>query len=259
MAAPDVDLGKKVGPFPLGVWVALVGGGLGLGLYLRNRNKGSSSADAGDEDAAGPDYTESASGLAGVGLGAAYVPAAAATNDTNVTPKFQTNEEWAQAALQEGLARGYTATVVNSALQKWLYNSGTLSTQEASLINILVGAIGAPPVTPSTTDVTQIPQPGPVTPVTPVNPTKYVRLRLAPTGLFVAQRTKSSIRLRCNKVAGATQYRWYMTGRNGYVTTTTPGVDIKALRSKRTYHFQVVAWNPMGPSPRSASVSGTTL
>ncbi len=38
---PQLDLGKQIGPLPLGAWIVVVGGGLGIALYTRRMGQSS--------------------------------------------------------------------------------------------------------------------------------------------------------------------------------------------------------------------------
>src|SRR5690242_7170017 len=103
-----MDLGKQVGPLPLGAWIAVVGGGLGLAWYT---SKKPSAADVAAE-------TVDESGGTGEGPGLTYVPVQG--TDTSDTGKPTDNDEWGRQAIDGLIALGYPAGIVNSAITKGL-------------------------------------------------------------------------------------------------------------------------------------------
>lgn len=138
--AAELDLGKMVGPLPLGAWVGAVGvGGL---LLVRNRR----AAAAAPTTVTGDSGTVSLNGDPGVGTGAvggwAYQSPTAATS--TLVPEPTTNEEWAQRRLNQLIALGYDPAVADSALRKYL-EGAALSASEYALTKVALG-FGAPPL-----------------------------------------------------------------------------------------------------------------
>ncbi|HVI71470.1 MAG TPA: hypothetical protein VM656_08300 [Pyrinomonadaceae bacterium] len=130
-----VDLGKQVGPLPLGAWLAVVAGGLGIAWYTTRTGKQA------------PIPVEDVSGVPGVGVGAP----AAWTPITGTPPDGQqqaitTNEQWTNRAISWLIANGYPPVQSDSAVRKYI--TGTrMSVQETTLIGIVLVAIGPPPQT----------------------------------------------------------------------------------------------------------------
>lgn len=150
-----MDLGKQVGPLPLGAWIVVVGGGLGLAWYTSKQKVPAEDTSTTDE-----------SGGSGTGPGyATFVPVTPAESEGNDNP--QTNEEWARIAIDGLISRGYPAALVNSAITKALmggqdYDGKKMSVQEWSIWQLALLYYGTPPQpvnVPPPTDV-----PGPVTP-----------------------------------------------------------------------------------------------
>lgn len=133
-----LDLGKQMGPLPLGAWIVVVAGGLGIAYYTKTH-------------AAPADPTIDTSGQPGVGDGSVggWVPTSPNTSDTgnaasNTAPT--TNEEWAYQAKQLLIGLGYPATTVSSAIDKYV-NGLTPSIQEYTLVGIALAKIGPLPQT----------------------------------------------------------------------------------------------------------------
>ena len=128
-----LDLGKQIGPLPLGAWIAVVAVGGGIAWYTRR---------SGQE----PTIVEDTSGTPGVGVGGsgvAWTQVPPTNNPVNTAPT--TNEEWAQKAAQWLLAMGYPSAVAQQAVSKYVNGTGTLSAQEYSLIALALVAVGPLP------------------------------------------------------------------------------------------------------------------
>lgn len=83
--------------------------------------------------------------------------------------------------------------------------------------------------------------------------TKAVSLA-KPTGLKASSITKSSFRVTCSKVNGATYYRWYLNGRP-YGASDQPYRDFTSLKSKTTYSVTVAAdTSNQTPGPQSSAL-----
>jgi hypothetical protein len=157
-----MDLGKQVGPLPLGAWIVVVAGGLGIALYTsRQKVEEPETVDETGDVGVGPSgFTQ-------------LVPVQPPTeNETGPA----TNEEWARIAIDGMISRGYPAALVNSAITKALmggtdYEGKKMSVQEWSIWQLALLYYGTPPQpvnVPPPTDV-----PGPVIPPTnppPTNP-----------------------------------------------------------------------------------------
>lgn len=155
-----VDLGKQVGPLPLGAWVAVVGTGVGIAVYQRRTT---ASAD--------PTIVDDTSGTPGVGVGGSgqwvNVDPPTGSDTGDVVPT--TNEEWAVKAINYLIAHNYPPAMADSAIRKYIAGaSDQLSTAEWALVTIALGALKSPPspLPPSGTPPTG-------TPTTPATTTGY--------------------------------------------------------------------------------------
>lgn len=129
----DVDLGKMIGPLPLGAWLATVGGGLALMVYTRRQNPVTATEAAPDPNP-------------GVGDGSVggWVQNAPATG--GVAPDPTTNEEWAVMAVNGLIAMGYAPLVADSAIRKYMDGGSGMSATEFALVSIALAKYGMPPV-----------------------------------------------------------------------------------------------------------------
>jgi hypothetical protein len=109
--ASGIDLGKQVGPLPLGAWVAVVGAGLGVALYTRRQSQG----------ATDPTVVEDTSGVPGVGTGVNGMWTDVTPVPPSDTPTVYTdNDSWGRAAIDRLVADGYQPAQVYSAITKAL-------------------------------------------------------------------------------------------------------------------------------------------
>jgi hypothetical protein len=128
-----VDLGKPVGPLPLGAWLAVVAGGLGIAWYTSRTGKQ-------------PIEVEDTSGVPGVGVGAPapWTPITGQPESGQQQPVITTNEQWANKAISWLIANGYPPIQSDSAVRKYI--TGTrMGVQETTLIGIVLVALGPPP------------------------------------------------------------------------------------------------------------------
>jgi hypothetical protein len=87
--------------------------------------------------------------------------------------------------------------------------------------------------------------------------TKAVTLA-KPSGLKASAVTKSSARVTCNKVAGATYYRWYLNG-NSVGSTDAPYRDFTGLKSRTSYRVSVAGdTTNQSPGPQSSALTVKT-
>lgn len=155
----SIDLGKQVGPLPLGAWIAVVGGGLAIAYWQRN-------AGASEE----PEIVEDVSGDEGVGEGPGWTYVPPTPGDAAPGVKYDSNEAWGQAAINWLIAQGYPPGVASSAITKGLsggvdIEGNKMSIQEWALWQIALRQFGSPPYPVNV----QPPKstPGPVTPTNP--------------------------------------------------------------------------------------------
>lgn len=147
-----LDLGKQIGPLPLGAWIAVVGVGGGIAWYTRR---------SGGE----PTIVEDTSGTPGVGVGGMgpFIPVTPESNAGGGIAPPTTNEEWGRRAVEWLTAYGMQAMMAQQAVSKYL--SGVkLSAQEFSLIGLaLVGVGPLPQALPPVPDETTEPDTTPTT------------------------------------------------------------------------------------------------
>lgn len=127
--ADGLELGKKVGPLPMGAWIAVVGGGLALAYFV---NRGQS---AEPQLAAEP------------GVGTGLIPAGAGVEplpSTEANETASTNAQWEQTVSNWLIAQGHDPGVSSNAVRKYL-SGETLTLQEQSLINLALIVHGTPP------------------------------------------------------------------------------------------------------------------
>lgn len=161
-----LDLGKQVGPLPLGAWIVVVGGGLGIALYTRN----SGSA---------PEVVEDTSGEPGVGVGGSgqWTDVTPTTPATNTDPRAAVvdNDTWAVYVMGVLIGRyNYDPLLVDSAIRKYISGSKLSATEytivrEAIKIMVPPNPLPADDNTTTPTPTKPIPTP-PKTVPGPVKP-----------------------------------------------------------------------------------------
>lgn len=134
MAMPD--LGKQIGPLPLGAWIVVVGGGLGIAYYTKNFGKQDPVIDT---SATGADPS------VGNGSVGSWVQTEPPGTPTDSQPQIVTNDDWGRAATNYLIAQGYDPAMADQAIRDYLSGSA-LSVQERALVTLALGHLGAPPV-----------------------------------------------------------------------------------------------------------------
>jgi nucleoid-associated protein YgaU len=226
--AEGMDLGKKVGPLPLGGWVLVVGAGLAVGYFI-NRNAGKAEPQQ---------LTES-----GVGKGGGtFLPIDPPTSTPEETLP-ETNLTWAMKAKQYLVAQGIDALIANTAVEKFL-SGQTLSAQESAAISMALGKLGPPPE-------------GVAAPPDDPRPK-------APSNLVVTLKTSNSVSLAWSPVAGASSYEVIASSSGGSWAPSTTLVPLwsskstgKVLGANMPHTFFVRAVNEFGKS-EPASIQVTT-
>lgn len=132
-----LNLGKQVGPLPVGAWIGVVGGGLLIGWYFsKSSAKNNASADTPLVPTTDP----------GVGTGGGqfiYDPPTSVDNPGN-TDQILDNATWGRRATNWLIAQGYNPDTSQTAVTKFL--SGVArSVIEQSLINLALVKFGTPP------------------------------------------------------------------------------------------------------------------
>jgi hypothetical protein len=136
-----LDLGKQVGPLPLGAWFAVVGGGLGIATYTRHNSK---PADTVDTTGTGADPS------VGDGSVGGWSDTTGSTGDVaadagDVAGSVTDNDQWAARAVNYLIAQGYDPAISDSAVRKYVNGYGKMSTREWALIRIALMHLGSPP------------------------------------------------------------------------------------------------------------------
>lgn len=223
-----LDLGKQVGPMPLGAWIVVVAGGLGIAYWTKSHGNV-------------PETVTDTGGQPGVGDGTVggWVPTSPQTGTDggnaagNKAPT--TNEEWAYQAKQVLIGLGYPATTVSSAIDKYV-NGLTPSVQEYTLVGIALAKVGP---LPQALPIVAEPDPekpptGTPSAGTVINP---------PSVLKASNVTRTTVWLTWSAPVGNNKsvvgYRIFWTP--GGRTTTTIGRSklITGLKSNTDYGFQV--------------------
>ena len=151
-----MDLGKQVGPLPLGAWIAVVGGGLAIAYWQRNAGSSASGEDPSTDTSS--DGTVNDSGAGGSWI--AVPPPTTGTDSGKVT--YESNEQWGQAAINWLIAQGYNPGLSSSAITKAL-NGGVdisgnkMSVQEWSLWSLALTKFGSPPYPVNVPPPTSVP------------------------------------------------------------------------------------------------------
>lgn len=141
-----VDLGKQIGPLPIGAWVVVVGAGLGIAYAARN--SGGSSQD--------PTIVSDNSSPDGVGTGPGWVAVPPPTTAPPLAAPPDTNEAWGHTAIDWLITQKYNPAQSYNAITKALAGDGTkLSVKEYALWKAALRQFGAPPI------AVYVPPPGP--------------------------------------------------------------------------------------------------
>lgn len=237
------DLGKKVGPLPVGAWIAVVVGGLGIAWYI-NRNSGGGGSifggGQGSESVALPDSD--------VGTGGGQFISSPPTTVDNTPQSYETNDQWARAAILHLLSEGKDPVKATSAVNKYIAELA-VTAEEQAMIGLAIQALGPPPTLP-----TNPPAPPVVEPPDTTTPPVAVALT-PPSGVKATAIGTTSVTLEWNKVPGAHSYRVY---RKGLGVNIGGSMDTKirvgGLKRNTTYYFHVRALDAKGKlGPASAS------
>lgn len=161
-----LDLGKQIGPLPLGAWAAIVAGGLGIAWYTRGTTP------ATDE---GPQRDTSGDPDVGTGGSGQFVPITPPTTSGPTTPTIEDNQAWAVYVTRELIARyNYDPLLVDSAVRKYITGARLSASEYVIIRQALIIMVppdplpadentGAPPpTTPIPRPPTSVP--GPVRP-----------------------------------------------------------------------------------------------
>jgi hypothetical protein len=160
---------------------------------------------------------------------------------------ISTNAQWATQAIARLSEVGYDPVFASAAIGKFLLRQG-LTTDEKVMVQAALGMLGPPP-NGGPWQVIDVPVPTP----TPTLP--------APTGLRIANRSRTRLLVHWNRVTGATGYTVYLNGRPRARTTgnaVTLGSTVP-LRPNTRYRIAVYASSPTARSPLSPTIIGETV
>jgi hypothetical protein len=131
--ASGLDLGKQIGPLPLGGWIVVVGAGLGFGYFINKRNAAEST-----EDPSSQQLTETGVGMGGGQL--IYDPPQSGSPNTEP----ETNAAWGRRGVNHLIALNYDPNVADRAINKYLTGLPRTAAEQA-LVALVLAAYGAPP------------------------------------------------------------------------------------------------------------------
>lgn len=253
-------LGKKLGPLPAGVWIAIA---VAVFWYVAKKQKGSAAASGQATDPAGNVGTiDPATGYvygtpedqAGLGGGSSSVGTSqdSGSGGSTTAGQYADNNAWAVAAINYLVSIGVDATEANTAITQFLA-SQQLTAQQQADVNLVIQRIGAPPSPPEPGG-----HPGPiVTP--PGGRTTYATN--PPTGFTTTTVSANSIAAKWNSTTNAASYTMsWGTSPNastGSVTVSTTAATATGLKPGTLYYLRVQA-NPVKSGAGFASLSKTT-
>jgi hypothetical protein len=242
-----LDLGKKVGPFPVGVWIAAVGGGLALAYFMNRTLASGISGDSGGGTAVEP-------GVGGTPGG--FIPAPQPGDESaEEDDSILDNEMWAFRATAFLVVEGYNAVDVGVAIRRYL-DGEQISSADASMIQAAVNELGPPPTIPVGGGIIKPPTPKP--PASQPPPSTVTKPG-APK-LRIASRWSSAIQIEWSPVPGATKYELQRTKPTKGMVVATDGSEyiMPLLKSKTKYTFQVRSVNSAGKSGWASITTTTT-
>lgn len=253
-------LKQKVGPLPLIVWIAILGG---MWWYLKRRQAGSKTGaqtdPAGNVGTINPKTgyvygsSQDQSALGAQDSGGLTGSTSSSASGSTVAGQYADNNAWARAAINYLVGIGIDPVAANSAVEQYI-SSQALTPDQQGDVNLAIQSIGAPPQPPqpgtAPSPVVLPPSPGPVYAANP------------PTGLSVTSTTSSTAALVWNRASNAKGYSvTWRAGSEPSQTLTVTGTDTTAtvagLQPATTYQIQVQA-TPARPGDGFASTTVTT-
>lgn len=234
-------LKKNVGPLPMGVWIAIIAGGLLIAYYFNKKNGQSS---GGNVDTGG-------NPAVGTGLVSAGIPGGVTTPNPSTQPTD--NQGWLSLALTQAIRDGYNPVTASAALNAFI-NGQVLQPDQATLVQRVVQELTAQGI-----NIPQVPSGGSIA----TAPTGGGSTNAAPaqvTNLHFVSGTasKTGFTLAWNAANGATSYELHVSQvpivNNGpYTTYQTTGTSfaVTGLKPNTHYFANVLSKNAVGYGPGS--------
>lgn len=252
-------LGKKLGPLPAGVWIALA---VVIFWYVKKHNSGGGSGGPQTDPAGnvgtinpqtgyvyGSTEDQSALGSGSGSIGSSTDPGS--TGGSTVAGQYADNSAWAVAAINYLVSIGVDATSANAAITQFLA-SQTLTTQQQADVNLAIQRLGAPPSPP---------EPGGSPPPVVNPPATSTYATNPPTGFTTTSVSTTSIGFKWNAAVNARAYTlsWGHTpaATDGHVAASTAAATVTGLKPNTLYYFRLQA-TPAKPGAGAATMSHMT-
>lgn len=242
MAEIEKDLTKKIGPLPVWAYGAILGVGLIAYMWWSSNSAASSATTTATTETVPDD-------VSGTGLSAASDDTSSDVGATGTT--LLTNALWEAQALADLAGSGVSPLTAQVALENYL-NGVALTSQQQSIVNTVLTAIGPPPEGVAGTPILTAPTGGGTTTTTPT----VTKPTTAPAKPTVVGETTTQATATTKTVKGATGYRWEYNN----TTENTVGVAnlLTGLKKGGSYKVRVAATNSAGVGPYSTETAFKT-
>lgn len=141
-------LTRKVGPLPVGAWLAVVALGVGVTAAIIRRRRAAAGLDPEPQPADAPTTDEGnpfpTGGFTVGGLNPGTGSGIPSSSLPSSTPEVRTNSDWETSAIRWAIAKGFTPTIAAGAIAKFI-GGQTLTAQEGALVDAALAANGPPP------------------------------------------------------------------------------------------------------------------
>jgi len=143
-------LGRKVGPLPVGAWLAVVALGVGVTAAIIRKRRAAAGlapeplpADAPTTDVGNP-FPTGGFTVGGLNPGTGSGVPTSSPGFSQEQPEQRTNSDWETAAVRWSIAKGFTPTAAAGALSKFI-GGEKLTAQEKAIVDAAMIANGPPP------------------------------------------------------------------------------------------------------------------
>lgn len=141
-------LTRKVGPLPVGAWLAVVALGVGVTAAIIRRRRAAAGLDPEPQKADAPTTDEgnpfTPGGFTVGGLNPGTGSGIPSSSLPSSTPEVRTNSDWETGAIRWAIAKGFTPTMASGAIAKFI-GGQSLTAQEGALVDAALAANGPPP------------------------------------------------------------------------------------------------------------------